>query len=96
VSRRLEPRACFGDVCRLPARVANFECLHELKPIVDLMYEGSIAKQRWSVSDTAEYGDYVSAQHGAALVGVRILKKANRQQTSERATRTVSSTVMAK
>jgi ketol-acid reductoisomerase len=40
--------------------VAYFECLHELKLIVDLMYEGGIAKQRWSVSDTAEYGDYVS------------------------------------
>ncbi len=34
--------------------------LHELKLIVDLMVEGGIAKQRWSVSDTAEYGDYVS------------------------------------
>ena len=40
--------------------VAYFECLHELKLIVDLMYEGGIAKQRWSVSDTAEFGDYVS------------------------------------
>ena len=40
--------------------VAYFECLHELKMIVDLMYEGGIAKQRWSVSDTAEFGDYVS------------------------------------
>jgi len=40
--------------------VAYFECLHELKLIVDLMYEGGIAKQRWSCSDTAEYGDYVS------------------------------------
>ena len=40
--------------------VAYFECLHELKLIVDLMIEGGIAKQRWSVSDTAEYGDYVS------------------------------------
>ena len=40
--------------------IAYFECLHELKLIVDLMYEGGIAKQRWSVSDTAEYGDYVS------------------------------------
>src|SRR6478609_4206211 len=38
--------------------IAYFECLHELKLIVDLMYEGGIAKQRWSVSDTAEYGDY--------------------------------------
>ena len=40
--------------------VAYFECLHELKLIVDLMVEGGIAKQRWSVSVTAEYGDYVS------------------------------------
>lgn len=40
--------------------VAYFECLHELKLIVDLMYEGGIAKQRWSCSDTAEFGDYVS------------------------------------
>ena len=40
--------------------VAYFECLHELKLIVDLMYEGGIAKMRWSISDTAEYGDYVS------------------------------------
>ncbi|WGT46222.1 ketol-acid reductoisomerase [Tessaracoccus lacteus] len=40
--------------------VAYFECLHELKLIVDLMYEGGIAKQRWSISDTAEFGDYVS------------------------------------
>ena len=41
-------------------QVAYFEVLHELKLIVDLMVEGGIAKQRWSVSDTAEYGDYVS------------------------------------
>jgi len=43
--------------------VAYFECLHELKLIVDLMYEGGIAKQRWSVSDTAEYGDYTSGPY---------------------------------
>ncbi len=41
-------------------QIAYFEVLHELKLIVDLMVEGGIAKQRWSVSDTAEYGDYVS------------------------------------
>ncbi len=40
--------------------IAYFEVLHELKLIVDLMWEGGIAKQRWSISDTAEYGDYVS------------------------------------
>jgi len=38
--------------------VAYFECLHELKLIVDLMYEGGIAGMRYSISDTAEYGDY--------------------------------------
>ncbi|MDR1824435.1 MAG: ketol-acid reductoisomerase [Bifidobacteriaceae bacterium] len=40
--------------------IAYFEVLHEMKLIVDLIYEGGISKQRWSVSDTAEYGDYVS------------------------------------
>jgi ketol-acid reductoisomerase len=40
--------------------VAYFECLHELKLIVDLMYEGGLSKMRWSVSDTAEFGDYVT------------------------------------
>jgi ketol-acid reductoisomerase len=38
--------------------IAYFECLHELKLIVDLMYEGGVARMRYSVSDTAEYGDY--------------------------------------
>jgi len=49
--------------------VAYFECLHELKLIVDLMVEGGIAKQRWSVSDTAEYGDYVS---GPRVIDARV------------------------
>ncbi|MEE2037808.1 ketol-acid reductoisomerase [Nocardiopsis sp. CT-R113] len=38
--------------------IAYFECLHELKLIVDLMYEGGISKMNWSVSDNAEYGGY--------------------------------------
>jgi ketol-acid reductoisomerase len=38
--------------------IAYFECLHELKLIVDLMYEGGISRMRYSVSDTAEFGDY--------------------------------------
>jgi ketol-acid reductoisomerase len=38
--------------------IAYFECLHEMKLIVDLMYEGGISKMYWSVSDTAEYGGY--------------------------------------
>jgi len=40
--------------------VAYFEVLHELKLIVDLLYEGGLSKMHWSISDTAEYGDYVS------------------------------------
>jgi ketol-acid reductoisomerase len=38
--------------------IAYFECLHELKLIVDLIYQGGIKYMRYSVSDTAEYGDY--------------------------------------
>jgi len=38
--------------------VAYFECLHELKLIVDLFYQGGLGYMRYSVSDTAEYGDY--------------------------------------
>ena len=40
--------------------IAYFECLHELKLIVDLMYQGGLNYMRYSVSDTAEYGDYVA------------------------------------
>jgi len=42
--------------------LAYFECLHELKLIVDLMFEGGIADMRYSISNTAEYGDYVSGK----------------------------------
>ena len=45
--------------------VAYFECLHEMKLIVDLLYEGGFEKMRYSISDTAEYGDY--------MVGSRII-----------------------
>ena len=58
---------------------AYFECMHEMKLIVDLMYEGGMAKMRHCVSDTAEYGDYVT--------GKRIItdetKKAMRQVLTE-------------
>jgi ketol-acid reductoisomerase len=49
--------------------VAYFECLHELKLIVDLMYEGGIARMRYSVSDTAEYGDY---SRGPRVIDARV------------------------
>jgi ketol-acid reductoisomerase len=43
--------------------VAYFECLHELKLIVDLINEGGLSEMRYSISDTAEYGDYVSGPY---------------------------------
>lgn len=46
--------------------IAYFEVCHEMKQIVDLINEGGITKQRWSCSDTAEYGDYVS---GPCVIG---------------------------
>lgn len=42
--------------------MAYFECLHEMKLIVDLLHEGGLSKMRYSISDTAEYGDYVSGK----------------------------------
>jgi ketol-acid reductoisomerase len=58
--------------------VAYFECLHELKLIVDLMYRGGLNYMRYSVSDTAEWGDYVS---GPRIVGPEV--KAAMQQVLE-------------
>ncbi len=46
--------------------MAYFECLHEVKLIVDLIYEGGIANMRYSVSNTAEFGDYTS---GSRVIG---------------------------
>ena len=43
-------------------QMAYFECLHELKLIVDLMFEGGIADMRYSISNTAEYGDYIAGK----------------------------------
>ena len=42
--------------------MAYFECLHEVKLIVDLIYEGGIANMNYSISNTAEYGEYVSGK----------------------------------
>jgi ketol-acid reductoisomerase len=55
--------------------VAYFECLHELKLIVDLMYEGGIARMRYSVSDTAECGDY---SRGPRVVDERVKEEMRR------------------
>ena len=43
-----------------PPEMAYFECVHEVKLIVDLIYEGGLANMRYSISNTAEYGDYTS------------------------------------
>ena len=48
--------------------IAYFECLHELKLIVDLIYHGGLNYMRYSVSDTAEYGDYTG---GPRVIGPR-------------------------
>jgi ketol-acid reductoisomerase len=52
--------------------MAYFECLHEVKLIVDLMYEGGIANMRYSISNTAEYGDYTR--------GPRVISPAVREE----------------
>lgn len=51
---------------------AYFECLHELKLIVDLMYEGGISNMRYSISDTAQYGDL--------MIGRRIITEETREE----------------
>ncbi|ETK31841.1 ketol-acid reductoisomerase [Microbispora corallina] len=55
--------------------VAYFECLHEMKLIVDLMYEGGVSKMYWSVSDTAEYGGYT---RGPRVVNAETKKEMRR------------------
>ncbi|AEG58656.1 ketol-acid reductoisomerase [Desulforamulus ruminis] len=52
--------------------MAYFECLHELKLIVDLIYEGGLSRMRYSVSNTAEYGDY--------MIGPRIITEETREE----------------
>ncbi len=52
--------------------VAYFECLHEMKLIVDLLYEGGLENMRYSISDTAEYGDY--------MTGTRIVTESTRKE----------------
>ena len=74
-----------GGVCQLmqtgfevlveagyPPEMAYFECFHEMKLIVDLCYEGGFTKMRKSISDTAEYGDY--------MVGPRIITEETKKE----------------
>jgi ketol-acid reductoisomerase len=58
-----------------PPEMAYFECLHELKLIVDLMYEGGIANMNYSISNNAEYGEYVT--------GPRVINDESRQAMKE-------------
>ncbi len=58
-----------------PAEMAYFECLHELKLIVDLMYEGGIANMNYSISNNAEYGEYVT--------GPKVINDESRQAMRE-------------
>ena len=58
-----------------PAEMAYFECLHEMKLIVDLIFEGGIADMRYSISNTAEYGDMVS--------GPRVINEESRKAMRE-------------
>jgi ketol-acid reductoisomerase len=58
-----------------PEEMAYFECFHELKLIVDLMYEGGISEMRYSISNTAEYGDLTR--------GPRIINKQTKERMKE-------------
>jgi ketol-acid reductoisomerase len=55
--------------------IAYFECLHEMKLIVDLMYEGGLSKMYWSVSDTAEFGGYT---RGPRIIDGRSMEEMRR------------------
>lgn len=55
--------------------IAYFECLHEMKLIVDLIYEGGFSKMRYSISDTAEFGDY--------MTGKRIITEETRKEMKQ-------------
>ena len=55
--------------------MAYFECLHELKLIVDLMYQGGIGDMRYSISNTAEYGDYVSGPRVISCESKKAMKQ---------------------
>ena len=71
-------QAGFETLCEAgyQPEIAYFECFHEMKLIVDLMYEGGMAKMRRSVSDTAEYGDYVTGPKIATPEVKAAMKKA--------------------
>ena len=71
--------------------MAYFECLHELKLIVDLMYEGGIANMNYSISNTAEYGEYVTGEKVINEESRKAMREALRNiQTGEYAKRFIA------
>src|SRR5207249_11979925 len=74
--------------------MAYFECLHELKLIVDLIYEGGIANMNYSISNNAEYGEYVSGPKIVTAQTKQAMKEMlTRIQTDRKSTRLNSSHV---
>ncbi len=59
-----------------PEEMAYFECLHETKLIVDLIYEGGLANMRYSISNTAEFGDYVTGPKIVTAETKKVMKQA--------------------
>ncbi len=58
-----------------PEEMAYFECVHEMKLIVDLIYEGGLANMRYSISNTAEYGDYVTGPKVVTAETKKVMKQ---------------------
>lgn len=58
-----------------PPEMAYFECVHEMKLIVDLIYEGGLANMRYSISNTAEYGDYITGPKVITAETKKVMKQ---------------------
>ncbi len=58
-----------------PPEMAYFECVHEMKLIVDLIYEGGLANMRYSISNTAEFGDYVTGPKVVTAETKKVMKE---------------------
>ena len=71
--------------------MAYFECLHELKLIVDLIYEGGIANMNYSISNNAEYGEYVTGPKIVTDETKQAMKRRARRASSPASTRATSS-----
>src|SRR5690606_27643314 len=58
-----------------PPEMAYFECVHEMKLIVDLIYEGGFQNMRYSISNTAEYGDYLTGPKVVTAETKKVMKQ---------------------